>query len=134
LTFFIPDLTFAAPGESLTRRGSFHDTVFDWPQVETRDYFNKNPYAAYEYADNARTEFTNPGAPIAKKVLVMGDSYSNVPVCYLSLCFQSVVDLDPRYFREDFEAFWADYQPDIILLLTTASSVSNVTLMEYFSP
>jgi hypothetical protein len=130
---FETKLTVEIPEQGLFRSGSFYDTMFDLSKLGGADYWTVNPYSAYEHANNGFTAFSNDGAPADKRFLLMGDSYGNVPFCYLALCARRAVDIDPRLYSGNFADFFAAYRPDVLIFLTNPKGVAEIpTAMTFF--
>ncbi len=93
------------------------------------DYFNENPYGLYGWGDTKLTQWRNADAPETKNVMLIGDSFGNVPFSLMSLYFSSCDELDMRYYDACFADYYADYQPDIVILeaYTVQSLAENTT-------
>lgn len=87
------------------------------------DYFNDNPYGRYGWSDRPLTQWRNINAPEHKKIMLIGDSFGNVPFSLMSLYFSSCDELDMRHFEGDFTAHYEEANPDIIVLLVNINSI-----------
>lgn len=101
--------------------------------LERHDYFNDNPYAAYGWSDTPLTLWRNDNAPEDQKVMLIGDSYGNIPFSFMSLYFTACDELDMRHFTDNFAEYYENNLPDhIILLVTTNSLKSGNTTFPFF--
>ncbi len=93
---FKTHLTEEQPLKKHFREGSFQDTVMYMENVETRDLYNKNPYAAYSGGDFREQIITNKLNSDGKKILIVRDSYACALVPFLSLNAGAVHAVDVR--------------------------------------
>ena len=93
---FKTHLTEAQPLKDHFREGSFKDTVMYMENVETKDLYTKNPYAAYSGGDFREQIITNKLNPNGKKILIIRDSYACALVPFLSLNTSQLYVTDVR--------------------------------------
>lgn len=131
---FETNLTATIPATNRVKTGDFADTVLEPIFLETpKSLFLSNLFSFYGNGDRDFAAYQNPGAPIDKKALFIGDSFGNIPFAFLTLCFQSCEELDMRYYAEDFAAYYDDYAPDVLLLMINAGSIEQEnTLYDFF--
>ncbi|MDR0858221.1 MAG: hypothetical protein LBN97_04235 [Oscillospiraceae bacterium] len=103
--------------------GDWYEATFIDSMTAKKDYYNVSAYAAYGNSDFGYGIRRNSNAPIDKKLLVIGDSFGNVPFSLLSLIFTEVRELDMRTFNRDYRSFLAEYDPDITIVLTNVNGV-----------
>lgn len=98
--------------------GRFEEIAYsNLDNLEKNDYFNENPYALYGWADQALISWRNDMAPEKSKVLMIGDSFGNVPFSLMSLYFASCEELDMRHFDDNFTEFYEKFNPDTTIFL-----------------
>lgn len=98
------------------------------------DYFNDNPYGRYGQGDRDLTQWRNESAPEDKRFLLIGDSFGNVPFSLMPLYISSCDEVDMRYFKGDFTAYYESYDPDtVVLLVNVNSSLTENTLYPFLS-
>lgn len=91
--------------------------VIALPQTET-EYVQ---YTAYMGGDKAETVIKT-NRPELKKLLVVGDSFTNAMETLLYLSFDEMHSLDFRYYTEKtLSEYIAGYQPDVVLFIRDAS-------------
>lgn len=92
------------------------------PQTET-EYVQ---YSAYMGGDKAET-IVKTNRPELKKLLVVGDSFTNAMETVLYLSFDEMRSLDFRYYTEKaLTEYIAAYQPDVVLVIRDASVYLNL--------
>ncbi|MDO4618028.1 MAG: DHHW family protein [Clostridia bacterium] len=129
---FPTDLTENQPGKNLVRRGTFDEILLDVGHINEKDYFGKNPYAAYTGGDFREQIITNHLNPDGKKVLVIRDSFACAFTPFLSLAAGETYILDMRDFPEfqgeriDVKKYIEDINPDYVLVLYTGVTASEV--------
>ena len=127
-------LTAEAPASKQTWEGPFSQAAFDWSRMEKRGGFLDDPYLAYDCGMPPVLQYRNTQAPIAQKVLRLGDSFGNAVTPFLALTFQAVDEVDNRLFPGDFVAFYEQCQPDIVILLVHAALPESGMKACYFFP
>lgn len=108
------DLSISIPSLAVEKRGDF-DVLYRYAMVDTCDYYNLNPYAAYLYGDNALTRITNHHAKNDVRVLVLGHSFDNTVVPFLALAAAQVDSIDLRTFNGSLETFLRENDYDIVI-------------------
>lgn len=130
------EISVQIPSSDIHLTGSFADTAFSDYGLDaliSKDYFNGDPYGAYGWSNRPRTIWSNSNAPEDQKVMMIGNSYGNIPFAFLSLYFSSCEELDMRYFTEDFTSLYESYEPDIVIVLVNVSTaVDDNMLYPYF--
>jgi hypothetical protein len=113
---FSTNLTISLPYEKKILTGTFEDTIIHANQVETKEYFNLNPYAVYYGTDIPLTVQQNHNVSTNKKILIVKDSFM-LPVCaFLSLGVSELDTMDLRkYTKESLVAYVEREHPDIVI-------------------
>jgi len=109
------------PGKNISKQGNFADVAYAMSENRL-DYFRSSPYSAYGNNDSRIKNYRNGSAPVDLKVLSIGDSLSNVPFSFLPLVFTTCDELDMRYYSGDFQEYFREYDPDILILMVGAGS------------
>ncbi len=106
------------------RNGSFEDTFIFYENLEKRDYFYSNPYAAYLYGNPPL--ITMRGNETEKKILMLSDSYSSPVLPYLTLSSCSEIHrLDPRYYNDSVRQYIKEFNPDIVIVMVFPGTFSD---------
>lgn len=128
---FDTDLTEEQPFKNQVRTGSFTDTVLYMDNISTRDYYGKNPYAAYSGGDFRLQIVRNNLNTEGKKILLIRDSYACAVAPFLALNAGElhIVDLrDFSYFvgeKINVYEYIQEIDPDYVLVLF--SGVANTS-------
>ncbi len=123
-------------GPEMHQEGTFSQVFVDLPLLQKFNYYAMNKdylYNAFCFGDLSRHSVSNALAPLDQKLLWICDSYGNAVVPFGALLFRETEDLDMRYYEVDFAKFFAEYQPDVTVLLIGATHATdgNATY-EYF--
>ena len=111
------------PAKDETKSGSFTETVMDLKQIEEKDLYDLNPYAAYSGGDFRLQISENKKAPNDSKILVVRDSYACVVTPFLALNCKElhVVDVrDYKWFvgkKLDLKDYIKSIRPDCVIVL-----------------
>ncbi len=122
------------PSHGVHREGPFTESVLDWSQIASKNYFVQNAHSMYGCRGPDFASYRNQNAPIQQKVMWIGDSFNSAVVPFTSLVFSSVDDLDMRKYADDFAAYYDRYQPDIVLLMINAAYVNDGNVTYNFFP
>lgn len=133
---FDTEISVTIPNRGLDLTGRYEDTAYN-TDVETDyshpDYFNENAYGLYGWGDTSLTQWRNEHAPENAKVMLIGESFGNVPFSLMSLYFTSCDELDMRHYTDNFAEYYASYQPDIVILeVNVDQAVAEITTYPYF--
>ena len=116
------------PNAEIDVSGDFETTAYNRHalyKLNQKDYFNDNLYGLYGWSDRPHISWSNPNAPENKNVLLIGNSYGNIPFSFMPLYFSSCEELDLRHFTGDFSSFYVDYAPDTIIILVNVDTVAD---------
>lgn len=129
-------ITLTIPDRELELSGRYEDVCYntdDTLNPDDPDYFQFNAYGLYGWGDNALNKWRNEHAPVDANVMLIGDSFGNIPFSLMSLYFTSCDELDMRYYSGDFQEHFLDYQPDIVILEATLDqAVAENTCYSFF--
>lgn len=133
---FDTEISVTIPERDLDLTGRYEDTAYN-TDVETDyshpDYFNENAYGLYGWGDTKLTQWRNEHAPENAKVMLIGESFGNVPFSLMSLYFTCCDELDMRHYADGFAEYYASYQPDIVILeVNVDQAVAEITTYPYF--
>lgn len=128
------DMSVEIPSISIHKQGDFEEIAYDKSFMK-QDYFSANPYGAYGHADRDLIHYRNAAAPIALKVLSIGDSFTNVPCTFFPLVFSCCDEVDMRaYPKGEFEGYYEKFDPDLVIVMINARAVEGDALTYSFFP
>lgn len=119
-----PDRSMKNP---IVQNGEFYDAAFNFGNIMEEDHYNKSPYHVYGWGDRGLTHWRNASAPVDKKVLMIGDSFGNVPFAFLSLVFTTCDEMDFRQYVGDFPSYFETYDPDIVIIAGSSNTTEAYT-------
>ncbi len=125
---FDTQLHFSIPEIGVDSEGDF-SVVYDMDQVEEKDYYNKNPYAAYMYGDSAMARFENELSDDDLRILFIHDSFGDCVLPFVSLAVRYVDSLDLRHFTGSVQSYIEETTPDAVIVLYNPSI--NSTLFDF---
>ncbi len=134
---FETEMSLAVENTSVKAAGSFAEVALrsDTYEVCTKkDYFNQNCYGVYGLGDRPHTHWRNENAPEQQKVIMIGDSFGNVPFSFMPLYFSSCEELDMRHFKGDFAELYDEYEPDQFIVLANVASLHTKNTLYAFFP
>lgn len=133
---FDTEITLSIPDRELELSGRYEDVCYntdDPLNPDNPDYFQFNAYGLYGWGDNSLNRWRNENAPDNSKVMLIGDSFGNIPFSLMSIYFSDCDELDMRYYSEDFQRHYQDFQPDIVILEATLDqAVAENTCYSFF--
>ena len=108
LTIFDPkfktDLTFWGKnkkGDDIDKReGTFHDSMYDWENLQKRADFERNTYSTYLGKDYAIAEITNHLSDSGLNILLIRESFSCALTPFLCLGADKITAIDLRRYNE----------------------------------
>lgn len=132
---FPTDIHLTIPEMELELQGRYQDIsyhLYSEMDLEYPDPFNDNMYGLYGWGDTAITHWRNDGAPVDQRILLIGDSFANVPFSLMSICYSSCDEMDMRYFEENFTDYYQEYQPQtLVLVINPNNCVSEFTCKDF---
>lgn len=133
---FDTEITLTVPDRELALTGRYEEVCYnseDTLNPDNPDYFQFNAYGLYGWGDNSLNRWRNENAPDNSKVMLIGDSFGNIPFSLMSIYFSDCDELDMRYYSEDFQRHYQDFQPDIVILEATLDqAVAENTCYSFF--
>lgn len=99
--------------------------LYDMAQIAERDYYNKNPYAAYIYADQPLESIENRAEGLDGHVLVVHDSFGNAVVPFLAMGVRRTDSIDLRHFDGSLRSYVERERPDAVVMLYNPSMLAN---------
>lgn len=131
-SYFIEDFRYQAN----CRHGGFNDVFVDWNSIEgTGDPFKDNQYSSYIGYCKALGCYRNKEAPIKKKLVVIGESFSSPVWVMLSSLFSEVDAIDPRALKRIGLAEYAlQSKPDVVIEMANSIILDDEKFFEYDMP
>lgn len=117
---FPTNLSIQIPSLGLEKRGDFSIMYRFRPGKAIN-------YAVYFYEDQALTHVINYANPNGNKLLVIGDSFDNAMVPFLSLGVSQLDSLDLRYFTGSLEEYLRQNTYDAVIVNYNPSMISSET-------
>lgn len=112
-------LHYEIPGLGIDTYGDFSIT-YDMHELEHKDFYGSNPYAAYNYADCSLIRIENFAPEVTDvKILMIKDSFANSVAPFLALCVRQMDIIDPRWFKGSIRRYINETHPDFVLVLHT---------------
>lgn len=122
---FETNLTEMQPYKDQKRTGSFEETALYLENIQQKDYYNLNPYAAYSGGDFRLQILKNNLNPEGKKIVILRDSFACAVTPFLALNAGEVHCVDVRWMLPTEEInvyeYIAEIQPDYVLVLYNGS-------------
>ena len=115
---------YTVPDHEIDTSGSYNVTI-DMSQIEPKDYYGKDPYAALNYGTPAVIKIVNDKNPTGKKILLLRDSYASAVISNLALCTSELDCLDLRSFNGSVYQYIEEMKPDMILVMYGAASIDS---------
>ena len=91
--------------------------MYDMDCVTERDYYEKNPYGAYIYADQPLEIIENTNLSNGKHLLFVHDSFGNCVVPFLAMGIQRVDSIDLRLFDGSLQTYIEAERPDTVIVM-----------------
>ncbi len=113
---FNTSIHYEIPGKEINTNGDF-TTTYNMEAVESRDYYNKNPYGAYNYGDKSLIKIENLMNTNGKKILIIHDSFSNSLVPFAAMGVQYTYSIDVRHFTGSLRSYISKHKPDVIAVI-----------------
>lgn len=118
------ELHYLIPSINIDKTGDFSIT-YNMEAVDGIDYYNKDPYHAYNYGDRAIIQIENlKEIEEDKKILIVHDSFSDCVISFLALGTKNVEAIDLRYFTGSLESYIKESNPDMVIVMYNAGEVS----------
>jgi hypothetical protein len=120
---FATDLVEEQPVKNEVKKGDFSQTVMVMKNIEKRDLYALNSYAAYSGGDFRLQKITNNNAKNGKKLMIIRDSFACAVLPYLCLNFSETYAVDIRdgdYYvggKENIPELIGKIKPDYVVVL-----------------
>ncbi len=134
---FETSFTYTADGFFEERNGSFDQTLLFPERLEPKDYFAGNPYTLYSGGDYPLGRMRNHLNPDGPRILLIRDSFSCAMAPFLALQCGELMTMDMRYFKDDLAAYLDWLQPDLVMVMYSASATRldhMYPFTEYLNP
>ena len=114
------------PNAKINSEGNFN-VIYDMKRVETKDYYNQNPYGAYAYGDRPLIRINNNVIVNGKKVLMIHNSFSDCVIPFVALGVQNLDSIDLRHFNGSLKRFIETENPNAIIIAYHATVPGRTT-------
>lgn len=122
---FDTNLSLEITSKQIFNSGRFEEVAYKKDFLDDINYFNSSKYTVYGYGNNDYAVWRNENAEIDLKIMMIGDSFGNIPFSFLPLYFSKCDELDMRSYTEDFRTYYEEYNPDIIIVLINPSEING---------
>lgn len=119
-------------GKDYSVQGTFEEVLLHKEHIETKDLYNKNPYATYLGGDYREQIIENTKNKDGKKVLILKDSFSCAFSPFFSTVTKDTYLLDMRDYAEfagdriNVAEYIEKTKPDIVLVMYTGVTGTDV--------
>lgn len=119
-------------GKDYSVQGTFEEVLLHKEHIETKDLYNKNPYATYLGGDYREQIIENTDNKDGKRVLILKDSFSCAFAPFFSTVTKDTYLLDMRDFDEfkgeriNVEKYIEEIKPEIVLVMYTGATSEDV--------
>ncbi|MBR1438052.1 MAG: hypothetical protein IJ587_05885 [Synergistaceae bacterium] len=114
LEYNVPCLNFLVSGDFRVSYGM--------EDVETKDYYNKDPFRAYNHGRRDFIRIQNRSVGNDKKLLVVYDSFSNAVIPFLAIEIAYINTVDLRQFTGSLRTFIEMTKPDAVIVEYNATA------------
>lgn len=122
---------YTIPERDAERAGTFSEALCYEEYVTERNWFNGNPYVYYSGGDWAEATMVNEANPDGPKVVLIRDSFSCALAPFLALQCSELTTIDLRYYQGDLKEGIAEIDPDLVMLLYSASTTRLESLFQF---
>lgn len=116
------------------KNGNYLETILYPEYLEVVGKYSSTSYGAYTIRNNAIRVISNKSAQNDKKLLVIGDSFSEPVASFLSLGFAETRSLSPQEGRGanvNIYKYINDYNPDVVINLFYEKSLNNRYIFDF---
>lgn len=114
---FETDISLNIPNLGINQSGSLFDVIYNYKQLDEKDYLGRSPYEGFLYSNNHLNQITNYKKPNDKKILMIYDSYGRVVSPYLCLASAHMDILDLRQFGASVKSYINQTNPDVVIVM-----------------
>lgn len=115
---------YCVPAEGVDAIGDY-SVVYNMSQVEIRDYYNKSPYHACNYGDQALVQIENQLPTDGHRILIIHDSFGDCLISCLALAEKNVDSLDIRHFTGSVKTYIKTSRPDLVIVMYNAGAAGG---------
>ena len=132
---FVTDMSIEIPGKGVRLSGDFRKTVMRHAgkiHEGGTDGFGRDAYSLlYIGGTYGVVRHENPGAPLKRRVMIVGDSFARPLEAFLSTAVTDLMVLDQRRFApgETVAGFVESFKPDLVLQLCNPSAFGADALL-----
>lgn len=116
--------SYQIPSIGISEIGDFKIT-YNMEAIETKDYYNKSPYAAYNYGDRAIIKIHNEESDINNKIVIIHDSFADSVIPFMALGVSDIESIDLRYFNGSLVKYLKESNPDTVIVMYNAGEISD---------
>ncbi len=118
-------------GYCITSNGVFYDTMFN---LNSFKIGGGHTYSTYLFGDKALKVIKNHMSQNDKKILIVKDSYGNIPAAYLSLVCSELHIIDLRYYTDvNIQNYVKENEIDTVIALYANTALQNLDIMFNFN-
>ena len=117
-------LHYIIPSKNIDVIGDF-SILYDMQNVNVKDYYMKNPYATFIYADQALEQITNNLIKNNVNILILHDSFGNCVIPFMAMGVKHIDSIDLRFFTGSVKSFIKTKKIDIVILLYGAHAIGG---------
>lgn len=136
---FDTSLHFFAPRENLEREGNLRDTLIFDEHLNQDSIFYPFTYVTYCGNDYALLELSNRSSEMnleikssPKRIVLIKDSFSEVVIPFLSLCYDEVLCIDMRTLYRSAFMYIDEFKPDaVVVLYNPGAYVGNDVMFDF---
>lgn len=96
--------------------GRFEDVLINISVFDKKDYYNISCYSSYMYGNHAIVSIHNNDVKNGKRLLVIGDSFCNCVVPYLSCGIEYIDVIDKKMFNGSIISYISSFKPDTVIV------------------
>ena len=124
-------LHYEVKSEDIDTEGDFSVT-YDMDCVTEKNYYRKNPYAAYIYGNQAVERFENKLVDNGYRVLMIHDSFGNCVVPFMAMGIQYVDSIDLRHFNGSLQTYIEVEHPDCVIVMYNSEMLGQTISDDVF--
>jgi hypothetical protein len=121
---FNTNITLKALYGNIEKEGDF-DIIYDYKHINKIDYYNLNPFVAYQFGLNPVVVIKNNLLQDGKKVLFIRDSFTGVVAPFFSLGLENTEELDLRLFTGSVQTYIEQTKPDMVIVMYTPTEITT---------
>lgn len=113
------------------REGDWNETLLFPERIETKDWFNGNPYTLYSGGDYPLATIVNYDNPAGADMVLIRDSMACVLTPFLARSCHTLTTIDLRYFSGDLEETVAALDPALVLVLYSTTNAKSEEMFRF---